>query len=65
MIYPTHTTSVSRYSKALFFTVLAALLFAGCAVVGGIFKAGMVVAIVGVVIVIALIIGIASMFRKR
>lgn len=45
--------------------LLAILLLSGCSVIGGIFKAGAAVAIIGIIIVIALIIWIVSMFRGK
>ena len=45
--------------------LLAILLLSGCSVIGGIFKAGAVTAIIGVIIVIALIFWIISMFRGK
>lgn len=45
----------------LFISMIA---MSGCAVVGGIFKAGAVVGIIAVIILIAIIFWIVSMFRK-
>ena len=47
------------------FVVLLMLCFSGCTVIAGIFKAGFVVGIIAVIIVIALIIWIASLFRGK
>ncbi|WP_428328156.1 hypothetical protein [Mucilaginibacter sp.] len=43
---------------------LLLLCLSSCSVIGGIFKAGAVVGIIAVVVVIGIIIWIASMFRK-
>jgi len=43
---------------------MAMIAMSGCAVVGGIFKAGAVVGIIAVIIVIAIIFWIVSMFNK-
>lgn len=46
--------------------LLTAMLFVdSCAVIGGIFKAGAVVGVIAVIIVIALIIWIISLFRGK
>ena len=45
-------------------TLLILLCLSSCSVIGGIFKAGAVVGIIAVIVVILLIIWIASMFRK-
>ncbi len=52
--------------KKLYFPFVIALLLclSGCSVIAGIFKAGAVVGIISVIVVIALILWIASMFRK-
>ena len=52
--------------KKLYFPSIVAFLLclSSCSVIGGIFKAGAVVGIIAVVVVILLIIWIASMFRK-
>jgi hypothetical protein len=52
--------------KRLYFPSLILLLLclSSCSVIAGIFKAGAVVGIIAVIIVIAIIIWIASMFRK-
>jgi hypothetical protein len=42
---------------------LAIILMSGCSVIGGIFKAGAVVGILAVIVVIAIIIWIISLFR--
>jgi len=54
----------NRFS--VFFAVLvsAVLLAPGCEVIGGIFKAGMWVGVIVVVLILALIFGIGRMFRK-
>ncbi|HEY0244815.1 MAG TPA: hypothetical protein VGC01_04570 [Mucilaginibacter sp.] len=44
--------------------MLLLLCLSSCSVIAGIFKAGAVVGIIAVIIVIALIIWIASLFRK-
>jgi len=49
----------------LIFFVLAMTVLSGCSVIGGIFKAGFAVGIVAVIVVIALIIWIISMFTRR
>jgi len=43
---------------------MAMIAMSGCAVVGGIFKAGAVVGIIAVIVLIAIIFWIVSMFRK-
>jgi len=45
--------------------VLAMTALSGCSVIGGIFKAGFVVGILAVIIVIALIIWLISMFTRK
>lgn len=45
--------------------VLLMTVLNSCAVIGGIFKAGFITAIIAVVIVIAIIIWIVSMFRGK
>ncbi|MFB9841499.1 phosphatidate cytidylyltransferase [Mucilaginibacter ginsenosidivorans] len=45
--------------------VLAMTVLSGCSVIGGIFKAGFAVGIVAVIVLIALIIWIISMFTRR
>jgi hypothetical protein len=52
--------------KKLFLpSIIILLLFlSGCSVIAGIFKAGAVVGIISVIVVIVLILWIASMFRK-
>jgi hypothetical protein len=45
------------------FLALAMIAMSGCAVVGGIFKAGAAVGIIAVLVVIGIIIWIFSMFR--
>lgn len=52
--------------KSVYFPTLILLLFclSSCSVITGIFKAGAVVGIISVVVVILLIIWIVSMFRK-
>ncbi len=45
--------------------LLLTLCFSGCAVVGGIFKAGAVVGVLAVIIVVALLIWIVSLFRGK
>ncbi|HEY5325503.1 MAG TPA: hypothetical protein VIJ27_00755 [Mucilaginibacter sp.] len=44
--------------------ILLVLCLSSCSVIAGIFKAGAIVGILAVIVVIALIIWIASMFRK-
>ncbi len=44
--------------------IVLLLCLSGCSVIAGIFKAGAVVGIISVIVVIALILWIASMFRK-
>jgi hypothetical protein len=53
--------------KRLYFLPLILLLLclSSCSVIAGIFKAGAVVGIIAVIIVIAIIIWIASMFRGK
>lgn len=45
--------------------ILILLCLSGCSVIGGIFKAGAAVGIIAVIVVIAIIIWIASMFRGK
>jgi hypothetical protein len=45
--------------------LLLVMLLNSCAVIGGIFKAGAVVGIISVIVVIAIIIWIISMFRGK
>lgn len=45
--------------------LLTVLMLSSCSVIGGIFKAGAAVAIIGVIIFIAVIIWIVSMFKGR
>jgi len=44
--------------------ILLLLCLSSCSVIAGIFKAGAIVGIISVIVVIALILWIASMFRK-
>jgi hypothetical protein len=55
---------MKNLKTTLLFVLLAAIL-SSCSVITGIFKAGFVTAIIAVVIVIAIIIWIASMFRSK
>jgi len=48
----------------LLLLVLAVVAMSGCSVIGGIFKAGAVVGIIAVIVLIALIFWIVSMFSK-
>ena len=52
--------------KKLYFPsiILLLLCFSSCSAIAGIFKAGAIVGILSVIVVIALIIWIISMFRK-
>ncbi len=45
--------------------MLLVLCLSSCSVIGGIFKAGAAVGIIAVIVVIAIIIWIASMFRGK
>ena len=56
--------TLSLYLQRFFTIVFGSVLFAGCEVIGDIFKAGFVVGIVIVVVIIALIFGVVRMFRK-
>ena len=47
------------------FFALAMMWLSGCAVVGGIFKAGAAVGVIAVVVVILVLIWIISLFRGR
>jgi len=53
--------------KKLYFPsiVLLLLCLSGCSVIGGIFKAGAAVGIISVIVIIAIIIWIFSMFRGK
>jgi hypothetical protein len=53
--------------KKLYFPslILLVLCLSSCSVISGIFKAGAIVGIIAVIVVIALIIWIASMFRGK
>jgi len=53
---------MKKLNLFLLFTAVIAL--SGCSVVSGIFKAGAVVGIIAVIIVIAIIFWIVSMFNK-
>ena len=44
---------------------LAMMALSGCSVIGGIFKAGAVVGIIAVIVIIGIIVWIISMFRGR
>jgi hypothetical protein len=58
-------TQIMRRFSPLFTILLSVvLLLPGCQVIGGIFKAGMWVGIIIVVIIIALIFGIGRMFKR-
>jgi hypothetical protein len=48
----------------LLLLVLTIVCLSGCSVIGGIFKAGAVVGIIAVVVIIAIIFWIVSMFNK-
>ena len=48
----------------LLFVFTLSVSLASCAVIGGIFKAGMAIGIIVVIIIIAIIAAIARMFRK-
>ncbi|MGN6638939.1 MAG: hypothetical protein ACTHJ8_08500 [Mucilaginibacter sp.] len=52
--------------KKLNFLILALAMTAlsGCAVIGGIFKAGVAVGVIVIVVIIAIIIWVISLFRK-
>jgi len=52
--------------KKLYFPsiILLLLCLSSCSIIAGIFKAGAVVGIISVIVVIVLILWIASMFRK-
>jgi uncharacterized membrane protein YtjA (UPF0391 family) len=50
---------------SLLFFAVAMIAMSGCAVIGGIFKAGAAVGIISVLVVIGIIIWILSMFRGR
>lgn len=52
-------------SIKLLIPALAMMVLSGCAVIGGIFKAGFAVGIIAVIIVVALLIWIISMFRSK
>lgn len=43
---------------------LAMMAFSGCAVIGGIFKAGVAVGVIAIIVVVVIIIWVISMFRK-
>jgi len=49
----------------LLFISMVMIALSGCAVIGGIFKAGAVVGVIAVVVVIAIIIWIISLFRGK
>ena len=49
----------------LLLLALAMVALSGCSVIGGIFKAGAAVGVIAVIVVIALIIWIISMFRSK
>ncbi len=49
----------------LFFATLFVLFASSCSVIGGIFKAGAAVGIIAVIVIIAIIIWIISLFRGK
>jgi len=49
----------------LFFATLFVLFVSSCSVIGGIFKAGAAVGIIAVIVIIAIIIWIISLFRGK
>ena len=48
-----------------FLLLLLVTILNGCAVIGGVFKAGAVVGIIAVVVIIAIIIWVISLFRGK
>ena len=54
---------MKKLTLLLFF--LATVALSGCAVIGGIFKAGAVVGILAVVVVIVIIVWLLSLFRGK
>jgi hypothetical protein len=63
-IAATMTQIMRRFSPLFTLLLGVVLLLPGCQVIGGIFKAGMWVGIIIVVIIIALIFGIGRMFKR-
>lgn len=51
-------------TATLWLAIVVPLLISGCDLIGGIFKAGMWVGVLAVVVVIAIIVWIASRFRR-
>jgi hypothetical protein len=58
------TRSSSILVSLLGLLIIGSTIFSGCQVIGGIFKAGVAVGVIIVIIILALIIGLAMMFRK-
>jgi hypothetical protein len=54
---------MKKMSLLLF--ALAMIFLSGCSVIAGIFKAGAVVGIISVIVVIAIIIWVISLFRSK
>jgi hypothetical protein len=54
---------MKKFNLLLF--ALAMVAMSGCSIIGGIFKAGAAVGVIAVIVVIAIIIWIISMFRSK
>ncbi len=55
---------LSKNTSAIAVALLMLTTFAGCTVIGDIFKAGIWVGIIFVVVIIAILLGIMRMFKK-
>lgn len=55
---------MTRWAGLISFLLILSTTMAGCAVIGDIFKAGAVVGIIVVVVIIGVIMLVMSMFRK-
>lgn len=69
VMYITYTSLFLSYKimkqTSLLTVLLAVSLLSGCELVGDIFKAGAYTAIIGIVIVVALVLWLLSKFRSR
>ncbi len=58
-------TTLQRSSGTVALCLALALTISGCAAIEGIFKAGLWVGIIGVVLLLALVGGVVSIIRRR
>jgi hypothetical protein len=58
-------TLFTRVAGALALVVLLSVVVAGCSIIGGIFKAGAIVGILVVVVILAIVFWIAGKFRGK